>query len=60
MPQLTEAQQALTELIESSIGDQIDAIGEPSEQDGNIICDFQYGQNKFTATIDPENGTMSY
>lgn len=58
--QLTEAQQALTELIESSIEDQIDAIGEPKEEDGLIKVPFLYGDSTFNAEIDSDLGTIRY
>lgn len=59
-PNLSEAQQALVELIESSIEDKIDAIGDPSEQEGKIVVPFRYGKEVYTAHVDPEAGTMTY
>lgn len=57
---LTEAQQLLTQLIEDSMGDQIDAIGEPVEKDGVIEVSFQYGDDVYDAVIDPDGGTIRY
>jgi hypothetical protein len=57
---LSEPQTLLTELIESTIEDQIDAIGEPTEKDGIISVQFQYSDQVFDATIDPEAGTLKY
>jgi hypothetical protein len=58
---MTEAQKALMELLESSLGDQIEAIGTPTEDDaGNILVSFQYGENVLNATIDTENSTIAY
>lgn len=58
--QLTEPQTLLTQLLESTIEDQIDAIGEPTETDGIIKVQFQYGGRVFDAEIDPEAGTLKY
>lgn len=58
--QLTEPQQILTQLIESTIEDQIDAIGEPTESEGIIKVQFQYGGQVFDAEIDSEAGTLKY
>lgn len=57
---LTEAQQPLIQLIESSIGEEIDGIGEPTVDGDRIIVDFQYGEDVYTAKIDPDAGTMEY
>lgn len=58
---LTEAQQTLTTLLESSLEDEIDGIGEPRLDDSDrIIVDFQYGDEVYTATIDPEKGEIKY
>jgi hypothetical protein len=60
MPTLTEPQTLLTQLIESTIEDSIDAIGTPTEADGKITVQFQYGDQVFDAEIDPEAGTLKY
>lgn len=60
MAMLTEPQTILTQLLESSIGDQIDGIGVPALEGDRIIVDFQYGTELFTATIDPDAGTITY
>lgn len=57
---MTETQTLLTQLIESTIEDQIDAIGEPTESDGVIKVQFQYGSEVYDAEIDPEAGTLKY
>jgi hypothetical protein len=57
---LSTPQTLLTQLIESTIEDQIDAIGEPTEKDGIISVQFQYGDQVFDAEIDPEAGTLKY
>ena len=58
---LSETQTLLTQLIESSIQDEIDAIGQPTEaEDGTIAVQFQYGDQTFDAEIDPEAGTIKY
>jgi hypothetical protein len=58
---LTEPQTLLTQLLESNLQDEIDAIGTPTEDDqGRILVSFQYGEHTFSATIDPEAGTLSY
>jgi hypothetical protein len=60
MAELTEAQKPLVELLESSIGEEIDGIGTPT-LDGELIkVDFQYGEDVFSATIDPDKGTVEY
>jgi len=58
---LTEPQTLLTQLIESNIQDEIDAIGTPTQgEDGTIAVQFQYGDQTFDAEIDPEAGTIRY
>jgi hypothetical protein len=57
---LTETQTLLTQLIESTIEDSIDAIGTPTEADGKITVQFQYGDQVFDAEIDTEAGTLKY
>lgn len=57
---LTPAQQSLVELLESSIGEEIDGIGTPNLEGDLIKVDFQYGEDVYSATIDPEKGEMQY
>jgi hypothetical protein len=58
---LSKAQTNLVELLESSMGDSIDGIGQPTldEQD-RIKVEFQYGNEVYEATIDPDAGTIAY
>lgn len=60
MSNLTPAQQSLVELLESSIGEEIDGIGTPTLEGDLIKVDFQYGEDVYSATIDPEKGEMQY
>lgn len=57
---LSETQAPLVELLESSLGEEIDGIGEPTLDGDRIIVVFQYGADSYTATIDPDAGTISY
>lgn len=57
---LSETQALLVELLESSIDEEIDGIGEPTLDGDRIIVVFQYGTDSYTATIDPDAGTISY
>ena len=57
---LSDAQAPLVELLESSLGEEIDGIGDPTLDGDRIIVDFQYGADSYTATIDPDAGTISY
>jgi hypothetical protein len=58
---MTEAQQLLTQLIESFNGQEIEGIGEPEElPNGNIAVSFQDGNNVFLAEINPETGEITY
>ncbi len=60
MPELSEAQVALVDLIESAVQEEIDGIGEPKLEDEIINVGFQYGEEVYAAAVDVESGTLSY
>jgi hypothetical protein len=57
---LSEAQSKLAQLIEETIKDEIDAIGEPTLDGDVITVKFQYGAEVHSAVIDTESGSMEY
>lgn len=57
---LSEAQQDLATLIESTINETIEGIGEPRLDGDLILVDFQYGSDVYSATIDPDKGELTY
>ena len=56
MQGLSEAQTALTELVESVIEDQIEGISEPAEdEEGTIAFQFQFDGTLMDATLTPDD-----
>lgn len=55
---LTENQELCLEMIESVYSDGVDAIAEPTtDEDGNILVDFQDGTKVLHAKIYPDRET---